>query len=959
MLLLDTFLSNNLIHWVPNPAYGIKPKAPHALPEGMSHLLLSSSFPIHKLLHQLVMLYPETGSTRMGHCTMHHDDRIPMEKRFDWSNFKKLISNFTVAAEEFASGGRSETTSGKDKGHVFAPGQLEPGRTWTEAITQRWDRFFEVDAIMKAADEADLIFGAWRTDQYKAGCHLAVISAYVLHAFWYARSDRQAWLQRFLTAVTSVHAVHAPIIDALKTDWPVYSMWQGLYALRRERSDLPSGPLVDAELLKGFLGTTRQDEKPKKPLFLTHAFGWMSRYLYNVKSRFELWGAQLLVLTDPGVCSHDDVWCVPTFPSLLVKYDVLVFFAELGVPVCWVDLDIAWFRDPTPLLVGAHKLLPSPAEGGAPTKKIHLDLVFASKDLFGIGVSPALLFVPAIPVAEREQQRSAAPEAGGDEEDDFEYEEVEELVPAQESYDQTQYDPVTGEEVVERDDANVAGAKAVVVEQEQQEEENPKAKQETQTVGGDHPDSEHADGVSLPKDDSIVLAARKNKTSARSDEMQFTIQKKRVKKPKRKTGSLVLAVLRQVRQTLKLNPYGSDLAMWDCILGREGSDDVGGWDYQGRSHQPNPDNRTVSYWDSNQIPLPLRKNLTYVVLPSLSIGSGEGIEGTIATRENSGYFSKSAAEFVRETPGLSNIRSGAQAIAGAKRNDEAVEVVVGTVVEEDELYLGGWKESVKEYAESAGLVLREDEEEGESSPRARRKTAGPLTGGEKGSFMNTNPFYALFGFHFLGAVETSEQLFSLFYGPPLREVSKAEDRVFPPVRVAAQSLLRSYTKFRRWEHIKPSLLAVGVEPAGEDETKPTALPPPTHTTDVDPSRGLIAPPKRKHSYEPPLTIHISYADGCCQKAIKKNLASGRSFFDRQIAYDRSAFDPAWAKQHEEILAVKRGGGLWIWKPYVVLKTLLDPATPWDASIVYLDAGNHFTADPLPFVKQTLAMWSPR
>jgi hypothetical protein len=77
------------------------------------------------------------------------------------------------------------------------------------------------------------------THIHHLGCHLGIVSAYILHSFFYAKQDRQAWLQRFLTAVTSINLIHAPILDGMKTDWPVYKLWQLLMQLRREPIDVP------------------------------------------------------------------------------------------------------------------------------------------------------------------------------------------------------------------------------------------------------------------------------------------------------------------------------------------------------------------------------------------------------------------------------------------------------------------------------------------------------------------------------------------------------------------------------------------------------------------------------------------------------------------------------------------------------------------------------------------------
>ena len=57
--------------------------------------------------------------------------------------------------------------------------------------------------------------------------------------------------------------------------------------------------------------------------------------------------------------------------------------------------------------------------------------------------------------------------------------------------------------------------------------------------------------------------------------------------------------------TDEYNSLVNDVTMWDLILERRGADDVGGWDYKGRSHQANPDERLVSFW-GNETVLPVK-----------------------------------------------------------------------------------------------------------------------------------------------------------------------------------------------------------------------------------------------------------------------------------------------------------------------------------------------------------------
>merc|ERR1719272_2257475 len=92
---------------------------------------------------------------------------------------------------------------------------------------------------------------------------------------------------------------------------------------------------------------------------------------------------------------------------------------------------------------------------------------------------------------------------------------------------------------------------------------------------------------------------------------------------------------------------------------------------------------------------------------------------------------------------------------------------------------------------------------------------------------------------------------------------------------------------------------------------------------------------------------ISYADGCCAKAIKRNRESALEMgVNEAISYNRDDLDPQWIAQHAKVLSQRKGAGWWLWKPYVVLQTLLDDAVPWHTGVVlWLDAGNVFIGDP--------------
>ena len=69
---------------------------------------------------------------------------------------------------------------------------------------------------------------------------------------------------------------------------------------------------------------------------------------------------------------------------------------------------------------------------------------------------------------------------------------------------------------------------------------------------------------------------------------------------------------------------------------------------------------------------------------------------------------------------------------------------------------------------------------------------------------------------------------------------------------------------------------------------------------------------------------ISYANEGVYIQNQNNLimsAAMYQIFDVIIPYQPHHIDPEYYEKHKEILSQKRGAGYWLWKPYVILKTL--------------------------------------
>jgi len=100
-----------------------------------------------------------------------------------------------------------------------------------------------------------------------------------------------------------------------------------------------------------------------------------------------------------------------------------------------------------------------------------------------------------------------------------------------------------------------------------------------------------------------------------------------------------------------------------------------------------------------------------------------------------------------------------------------------------------------------------------------------------------------------------------------------------------------------------------------------------------------------------VNIHISYADRRYLESQKSCRRSALTIggFAESIADGRGDLDPDFIRRNSPILSRPRGAGYWLWKPYVILKTLrmLQPED-W---LFYTDAGCLFQRPVQPMIDQ--------
>ncbi|MCD8328852.1 MAG: hypothetical protein LUC25_07155 [Ruminococcus sp.] len=88
----------------------------------------------------------------------------------------------------------------------------------------------------------------------------------------------------------------------------------------------------------------------------------------------------------------------------------------------------------------------------------------------------------------------------------------------------------------------------------------------------------------------------------------------------------------------------------------------------------------------------------------------------------------------------------------------------------------------------------------------------------------------------------------------------------------------------------------------------------------------------------PRKVLINYANEAFRKAQKANTWTSKHIagFDEVIEYGPDDVDEEFRNKYKDIFAYKRGNGLWLWKPYLILKTL-NKMQDGDI-LVYLDSG---------------------
>jgi hypothetical protein len=88
-----------------------------------------------------------------------------------------------------------------------------------------------------------------------------------------------------------------------------------------------------------------------------------------------------------------------------------------------------------------------------------------------------------------------------------------------------------------------------------------------------------------------------------------------------------------------------------------------------------------------------------------------------------------------------------------------------------------------------------------------------------------------------------------------------------------------------------------------------------------------------------------------QKLLNSVQTFGKEF--QIIIYPKSEIDPVFMDKHKNILSLPRGGGYWLWKPYMI-DSILQLLNEGDV-LFYLDAKYYFIENFFPWVNELLSL----
>ena len=99
------------------------------------------------------------------------------------------------------------------------------------------------------------------------------------------------------------------------------------------------------------------------------------------------------------------------------------------------------------------------------------------------------------------------------------------------------------------------------------------------------------------------------------------------------------------------------------------------------------------------------------------------------------------------------------------------------------------------------------------------------------------------------------------------------------------------------------------------------------------------------------TMFITFGHNCCayskQRALHKAKTVGG--FEYVHSFNLEALPLKFRDTHKDVLKARRGAGYWLWKPYILLKTLIENMNEGDI-VMYQDAGAYIIKSAGPLLK---------
>ena len=98
-------------------------------------------------------------------------------------------------------------------------------------------------------------------------------------------------------------------------------------------------------------------------------------------------------------------------------------------------------------------------------------------------------------------------------------------------------------------------------------------------------------------------------------------------------------------------------------------------------------------------------------------------------------------------------------------------------------------------------------------------------------------------------------------------------------------------------------------------------------------------------------IFITFGHNCCGRAKRRAVDKAKSVggFDCARSFDMSSLSSKFRQTHSNVLTSGRGAGYWLWKPYILLKTLMEDMVEGDL-VMYQDAGAYLIKSAAPLLK---------